>query len=862
MSEAKTTNKKVLTLNDIRGVDLSSAPLRVKSTHASYMKNMICKDGVNHKRNGFEEVSVFYDENGEPMRVNGMLSLSKENSDTLFVHAGETWYLTDSAFGNLYNCGEIGFDGKGQYFHNKEKTIIYANNHLFAYNGKLAKESEETTIYPLFDSNDAYVPTTSIGITDEKHGSLLEPYEGVNLFNTKRINKLVGSKNGTNETVDEHQITTLEKSEGVFFLDGEIDFTKGLIISADIYIEGAYFDPKENSWQLRAYYDKTLYEDRCVVKTTFDVSEEGVLTDGVSKLSIDGEQKEVLQFEEVVLSSTEYRTIDKFKVKAENENGRGKLTFIPALPSPVLGEDNITVTYHAAKKEPKIKAISECSVGTYNKMLAIATEDDTVYFSSPTVGYTYFPDNNYLKVIDNVSALFSGEDFLAVASENETAIITFSINSEGEKIECVPKLFKKHTDVGCIGAFSPACVEGDTLFLSNKGVYGVSTGGMHLRSSNINKELLSLSKEQLRNATGLEHEGRYYLFVDSNVYIADARYKTYESNRLDVSYEYEWWRWEDVPCRVAVVHQGQMLLGRTDGRVMKLGNGYKDKLHCELESGDMTNIDGKSFIFNETLGIKATDKIKLSGGLRFIAEGIFETHLDEKIAYIEFEYSVFFDLLLKNKLAKGKTLMVDIPWKGSGEKIDLTEWEQDNINQRIKFNYSSEIDTNVKDAVRLYEYISNECFDLEPSKNENYNLIDDFGEVVELLNVGSLTGILLSETPVECELHTAVLNFGTDVSKKTLHKMVLVPSADTVGEVSVGFETDKSEREKHQMVSRALSFDNLDFNSFSFDTAFYKTFEKRMHERNVSFVKFKFKSSGEGDFAIENFSCIYSLNSR
>ena len=144
----------------------------------------------------------------------------------------------------------------------------------------------------------------------------------------------------------------------------------------------------------------------------------------------------------------------------------------------------------------------------------------------------------------------------------------------------------------------------------------------------------------------------------------------------------------------------------------------------------------------------------------------------------------------------------------------------------------------------------------------NYNLIDDFGEVVELLDVGSLTGILLSETLVECEVHTAVLNFRTDIKKKTLHKIVFTPSVDTVGEVSVGYETDKNEREKRQKVSGELDFNNIDFNSFSFDTAFYKTFEKRMHERNVSFVKFKFKSSGEGDFAIENFSCVYSLNSR
>ena len=89
------------------------------------------------------------------------------------------------------------------------------------------------------------------------------------------------------------------------------------------------------------------------------------------------------------------------------------------------------------------------------------------------------------------------------------------------------------------------------LFLSEKGVYGLSSSGVHPRSSNINKELLVIGKSDLKNAVGLEQNGRYYLFVENKAFIADARYKTYRSNRLDVSYEYEWWVWENCPCEIA-----------------------------------------------------------------------------------------------------------------------------------------------------------------------------------------------------------------------------------------------------------------------------------------------------------------------
>ena len=894
MSEAKTTNKKVLTLNDIRGVDLSSAPLRVKSTRASYMKNMICKDGVNHKRNGFEQVAHIQDK-GEGVKIHSMVLLSSvndghTNKDSIFTYAGNKLFLSDGKFTKFVECVELAPENnecvelapennKVKMFYS-DNLFVLTNKKLYKYNGWDLEGGG--ALEDLFGSEGAYVPTTSIGITDKLHGGKAEPFEAVNLFSTKRVNKLLGEKRGINEKFEEHQFTGLLKSKSVFYLDGEIDFSKDVKIEANVFVNGGTDLRSEEALQLFVYCDKSR-DYNVLVKTKFEAKENEKIN-GISTFIFNNQECTVTKFEECIFTDREENAFDYFTVFAENENGRGKLTFEPALPSPVLGEDNITVEYSVVKDAPIIKEACELNIGGNTKMLAIVTKDDIVYFSSPSEGYSYFPDNSYVKAQSGVSALIPGNGFLGIASNNEITNVSLTFDTSRDRLLLVPRLLAKISDVGCIAPLSVASLEGDTLFLSKKGIYGLTENGAHLRSSNVNKEILSFNGATLGKAHAAIHNGQYYLFIDGNVYIADARYKTYESQRLDVSYEYEWWRWEDVPCQVAVVHQGQMLLGRDDGRVMKLGNGYGDKICYELSSNNEALIkDGEIFDFDEALGVNEKDKIVIKNALSSVYKlkktTIKPINLSTETSTfhntIEFDYEEFLNLLNKNVLYKDAELAFNGKASYIDENDELTPSDDvlltsatvidvnyDKCTIQVKFN---EFYNAVLDECTVYTKPDSYYIPKRAEKEGEpayYQLYNQYNEMVTFVLYDDIEIMLEREAPVECELHTAVLNFGTDVSKKTLHKMVLVPSADTVGEVSVGFETDKSEREKHQVVSGALSFDNLDFNSFSFDTTFYKTFEKRMHERNVSFVKFKFKSSGEGDFAIENFSCIYSLNSR
>ena len=106
VSEAQTTAKKTLMLNEIAGVDLTSAPLSVKPTRASYMKNMINKGGVNYKRNGFVQAAQFFDKDGNCQKINGIYPCKfkdswEETREVKIIHAGQRIYLCEDDFSRI-----------------------------------------------------------------------------------------------------------------------------------------------------------------------------------------------------------------------------------------------------------------------------------------------------------------------------------------------------------------------------------------------------------------------------------------------------------------------------------------------------------------------------------------------------------------------------------------------------------------------------------------------------------------------------------------------------------------------------------------------------------------------------------------
>lgn len=88
-SHIQLKERKQLTLENFKGVDFSSSPLRVHSNRASNMQNFINEYGVNRKRNGWNELFRIEDENGNAQPINGIFQFIKGNRKDLLVHAGK-----------------------------------------------------------------------------------------------------------------------------------------------------------------------------------------------------------------------------------------------------------------------------------------------------------------------------------------------------------------------------------------------------------------------------------------------------------------------------------------------------------------------------------------------------------------------------------------------------------------------------------------------------------------------------------------------------------------------------------------------------------------------------------------------------
>ena len=81
-------NKKVLSLNDFRGVDYASSPLEVKPYRATDMANLILQDGMLKKRNGFKQlkkIETDFKYDGMEIYPFGKGEITGEATDELFI---------------------------------------------------------------------------------------------------------------------------------------------------------------------------------------------------------------------------------------------------------------------------------------------------------------------------------------------------------------------------------------------------------------------------------------------------------------------------------------------------------------------------------------------------------------------------------------------------------------------------------------------------------------------------------------------------------------------------------------------------------------------------------------------------------
>ncbi len=223
-----------ITLSNFKGLDTLSAAVDVSAIHATDMKNLISRDGVNHKRFGWKTQFRIRDDS-QYLKIQGIFSFTIFQKDFLMAYAGYTkngnekyrFYLintienssTDITSIRLDKDGNIDKDENGNYINtsvspvdveklidNECKCYVNGNKVYFIGCGDFLvfsrwtiNEEEYFELRRVVGNDDVYIPTTTENIGSEEDGqhytritaeerNILSPYTYNLLFGANEVN--------------------------------------------------------------------------------------------------------------------------------------------------------------------------------------------------------------------------------------------------------------------------------------------------------------------------------------------------------------------------------------------------------------------------------------------------------------------------------------------------------------------------------------------------------------------------------------------------------------------------------------------------------------------------------------------------
>ena len=827
------------TLENFRGVDLSSSPLRVAPNRAMYMRNFICENGINHKRPGWQELLRIEkdEETGEEPRINGIHPYGRG----ALVHAGKRFYFVDDFSKEHPTVTELNdIDGVT----NTRSVSFAQGNRLFLVGcgvflvfwcySQYDPNYFSASLKPVSEYEGTYVPTTTISIDAKgKNDPARATLDAVNITTGRRKNTLVGKSLGYSDMVAE---------KATWRLDAEI--AKGTEVKVD----------------LGSYEASILY------------NENG------SNTEIQGKYSSI-----------------KITVNNTPEKGEtcGEITIEAIEDFSANGSANITVTFTAAEMYENAKRrsfLNSCTIGTLfgangasDRLFLSGSATDCNYdMFSEADDFTYFPDNNRIRVGSTQSSIVGyarlSDSTLAVLkseARGEPSIYyrTGTYENDARDTAVIRAVFRDVT--GSSGesittAAAIANLAGDDLILTPRGVYGivlssnVASGERYTveRSRPIRS---ALAGHDLTKAVATVWRGRYYLALENEnaendaerylCYVADSRYQATFDGSTDTNYE--WWVWNNVPSRVFAVINDRLFFGTADGRICSFVEGtYTDRAYEMLGEGDLLENDG-SVTYSERLSLRTGKRVVLDVGAYTELTVCDEVDDDGRIVASE-------DLILR--LYDGLTVYADNVGS-SGLEVG-TPYYVTNVDAGALRYRLMDVKRNIVNPTEGGFRLSRSLHDMElfvgDVEEGVFWFADSTGARLPLIHYNDtqpvLTGTFLHEHPVVAEWVTPAMDLGTNANTKSLLAITISTEPTLNGNVTFGYETRKLARTMQAQGVRVFSFNDLDFNNFTFNTGFTSAYTKRLFLRHFNYIQLHFGSAMSADCAVNGLTLTYRIN--
>lgn len=837
------------TLKGFMGVDYSSSPMDVAINRAIDSKNFINENGINKKRNGWREIYRFLpSENGEHQKINGIWHFttrgeSGENYTFTIVHAGTDIFTFDETSGAAIKISSgLSITNERSYgIVNSGKLYILCGDYLVF--GQFSDSGDKWELRRVFNNIDTHIPTTAISLMydgkkmdDNGKEGQYKPNEKPNILIFKRVNKL--------------------------------------------------------------YYEKSA----TLVNNVFTV-DSGRIDDGAIKVTL------FEDLTEVVFSGT---VADNATIALSNGNRTititpqtGKITFDFVLSvAPSGGKDNVTVEFcYLPRNESNVlidnfeQRITKCTIGI---MFGLGGVDDRLFIAgNPNFGnicfhseiiadksLTYFPDVNTAACGNDGDPItaFSrlGDGTLALhkqSGRNDSNIyyrrgsqITKTDEDSGiaYKEEIFP-LTAGAIGEGVITPHASANLSGDNLVLSANGVYGVVLGSNMVtneryareRSRLINERLL---KHNLKEACAIAYKNRYYLAVENECYIADARFSFAAKGDMPGAYNYEWWHWDNMPVRVWANIDDRLYFGTEKGSLCVMSSEFIDSSFEGLSDGNITlDVAQNGFAVNTILFDKLTssDRITIATDSGVYAEYINSLSVlpGSRLKVNDPNYV----LLIDNK---------EVYLCGFKDILPV-KWPP----YRIKGINYAELSFELYDGDNKVElgtepFLAKLCEKLQGKELQVINASNSFFQVA---NLGAKEPLKLISPPyagesaplgvklnyrrnVCAEWLTPVMDLGTNAYSKNLHRISISSEPSIGGKIEFGFKIRNVDMLMSAKGVATFSFDDIDFNRFSFElNSFATSYTKQLLIRNFNYIMLQLKSDNDRAAAVNGIGIEFSI---
>lgn len=861
--------RKTLVLNEFRGVDFSTSPLRVKATRASDMVNFyIDAGGRTRKRPGWQELLCIRDADGVPLPINGIFDYTYGGVHHTIVHAGCRFFrlgedenvltsrtgraaVEDITESGTYapSCVEADrlTSTRSQVFYCAGRMYIIGCGDYLVYGTWNGGESFE--LRRVWEDEDTYVPHTTVNIGGTEEDTR-ETLESVNSLTRRRINGLVGLPDG--QDYGFYQLDASVDEDGMFEIrntvTGEV-FTRGSKLWTGPYEVGGHT------------IDGDFYDIECY-------SIPGYSTASVGYVCLQTGQLYLHRLKEWIwptdTTGTSVIEVLFTHTPTAEEAGVDEADFVPY--DERVGRCSFGVMYGV-------------NGNTDQLFLAGNPAFANVDFYSWVDDLTYFPDNfniatgspehavvGYARLADNTLALFKQTAAGAQASIFYRTGYAENTNDDNGVFRSIKIKFP--TSAGNLGEvmlsrYASLDFGGDNLMLSYRGVFGieltsnVATAERYTRERSRNVNARLTQEPHLSEAVAIAHDGRYYLAVNGHCYVADARYRFYSDRASDDSYNYEWWFWDNVPARVFAQINGRLAFGTVDGRICIFDDRHSDRTYTMLEEGDIAiDAENAQIDFNEEIRIGVGDCIVIDtpGLYALFGEG-----------YTVKNGRIFTDEERILRMSDGVCVYADGDGLDVGVAYTVDDVDVGDCSFRL-LDAGGKVAVPSGDGFRLHLPISErELYVAEVADGDIRVALYRGGAALTLTaydgDVPSLpTGRLIHARAVEARWVTPVFDLGSAAHGKTLLSLSMTAEPGIGGQMTYGYETRREISEYELRGSRPFSFDSLSYRDFSFDTGFAKSDTRRVFDRGFNYIAFRFSSETDTDCAIGAFSAMYKFN--